>query len=438
MHRLLVSVSVTTALITPSIYANAKNEQEAKTENPMAQASVLPPESTSPLSDFSGKLKEQMIYTPKGIEPHDNISSLQTSLFLDYEHKFENGFKIKMNARAYYDAIYTIKGSEKFTKKELDELRSEIELFDAYIEGSITENLDIKIGRQVVVWGRSDTLRVTDILNPLDNRRPGLQDIEYLRLPVTMAKLDYFVNNWRITPIAILEQRFSKNPPYGSAFYPVNFSVPEDEDYSDVTYALSIGREFKGWDINFYAAHVYDDEGYYVLYPKLAKLHEKVNMFGAAANILVGDWLFKTELAYFDGLKYTTVRDQDFTRTDILLGIEYMGIDDTYISYDIVNRNIGGYDKHLLNELNPLHKHNYQHAFRIKSDFINATFHANYLITAYGEKLDKGGFQRVWVEYDWNDALKTTIGIVDYIGDSPIMETFKNNDMFFGDITYSF
>ena len=387
---------------------------------------------------LSGRIKEQILYTPKADTPHDNISSLQTSLFLDYEHQFENGFKLKVNARAYYDAIYAIRGSDKFSQEELNELRSEVQLFDAYIEGSITKNLDIKVGRQVVVWGRSDTLRVTDVLNPLDNRRPGIQDIEYLRLPVTMAKFDYFIDGWRVTPIAILEQRFSENPPFGSAFYPVPFHVPSDETYSDVTYALSVGSEFRGWDINFYAARIRDDEGYFVLRPKPAKLHEKVNMFGTAVNVLMGDWLLKTEVAYFDGLKYTMTRDKRFTRTDILVGVEYNGIADTFISYDVVSRNIGGYDERLLNEYNPLNKHSYQHAFRIRSDFMNAKLHANYLLTQYGEKLDEGGFQRAWVNYELDDQINTNIGIVDYMGNAPLMQKIKDDDMVFADITYNF
>ena len=49
-----------------------------------------------------------------------------------------------------------------------------------------------KLGRQIVNWGRSDTVRVLDVINPLDNREPGLVDIEDLRLPVTMARVDYF------------------------------------------------------------------------------------------------------------------------------------------------------------------------------------------------------------------------------------------------------
>ena len=35
-----------------------------------------------------------------------------------------------------------------------------------------------------------------------------------------MLKLDYQIDNWRISPIAILEQRFSKFPPFGSIYYP--------------------------------------------------------------------------------------------------------------------------------------------------------------------------------------------------------------------------
>jgi hypothetical protein len=395
-------------------------------------------EAAGNFSSITGKLSERVLYSWKDDSPHENISSARTSLFLDFEHKFDHRFKIKINGRAYYDAIYAIKGSKKFTQDELDEMQSEIELFDAYIEVSLTDSMDIKIGRQVVVWGRSDTLRVTDVLNPLDNRIPGLVDIEYLRLPVTMAKFDYFIGDWRFTPIAILEQRFSKNPPYGSMFYPVSFRVPQDEKYADVTFAGSIGAEFKGWDINFYAAHIYDDEGYYTFYPVLKKLHEKVNMFGSAINILTGSWLFKTELAYFDGLKYTTTGNKSFNRTDILLGVEYTGLTDTFISYDVVNRNFSKYDQRLLNELNPLNKHEYQHAFRVRSEFMNAALTFNYLITRYGEKLDKGGYQRVWGEYEFDDNIHTTLGVVTYHGDSLLFRTINNNDMIFADVTYSF
>ena len=391
---------------------------------------------------LTGKLTEQITYALYNDKPHENVSSLKTSLFLDYEHKFENGWRVKTNAKAYYDAMYDIRGTEKFSKQELDELQSEVELYDAYVEGSITDSLDMKLGRQVVIWGRSDTLRVTDILNPLDNRRPGMVDIEDLRLPVAMAKFDYFIGDWRVTPIAILEQRFSKNPPFGSVFNPLPMVAPSNESYSDVTYALSVGGEFSGWDVNFYAAQVRNDEGQLILptasQPSPIIAHDKIEMYGTALNVLTGSWLFKTELAYFDGLKFSTTGDKEFSRTDLLLGVEYNGIADTLISYDIVTRNMSEYDSRFISEAIPLKKHDYQHAFRVTSDFMNATLTANYLISLYGEKLDEGGFQRAWVKYELMDGVNMNVGVVDYIGGSTIFDTVKDNDMVFADISYSF
>ncbi len=394
-------------------------------------------ESAQSLFGFTGKLTEQIAYSFNGTSPHDKFTSLKSSFFLDYEHKFDNGWRFKSNAKAYYDAIYDIRNNT-YSRDELDEQRSEIRLYDAYVEGSISDNIDLKLGRQVVVWGRSDTIRITDILNPLDNRRPGIVDIEDLRLPVTIAKLDFFIGDWRITPIAVLEQFFTINPAFGSAFNPQIDPHIAEKNYHDVSYALSIGGEFSGWDVNFYAARVRDDMGYVQFLPQAKFVHEKVNMFGAAFNVLSGSWLFKTELAYFNGLKYTSAQDRSFSRTDALIGIEYNGIADTMISYDFSLRHFNNYDRRLGNELFLPHKSTYQQALRITSDFMNATLHANYLISLYGSKFDEGGFQRAWIKYNISDDLDVNVGIIDYIGGSKLFNNIKNSDMIFADISYSF
>ncbi|MEA2048194.1 MAG: DUF1302 family protein [Campylobacterota bacterium] len=444
MHK--VQLSIVTASLLFTLFSHAQevdlsgfDEEEEVSDHFENSTSVSSAREGDTIIDgLTGKLTQQLAYSYSGNRPHNNFTSFKSSLLLDYEHKFENGLRVKVNSRAYYDAIYKMKGRSDFSEDELNELESEVELFDAYIEGSLTDNFDIKLGRQVLVWGRSDTIRVTDVLNPLDNRRPGMVDIENLRLPVTMAKFDYFIEEWRITPVAILEQRFSKNPPFASAFYPLPVSAPDDEKYSDVSYALSVGGEFTRWDINLYAARIRDDNGHIVFTPRPKIVHEKVTMVGTAINLLSGSWLFKTEFAYFDGLKYTSVPNQTFKRRDLLLGFEYNGIIDTVISYDVVGRYIDDYDNRLLTELNPLHKQNYQHALRINSNFMNDTLTANYLLSLYGEKLDEGGFQRAWIEYELAEGVNTNIGVVDYIGGSLAFDAIKENDMVFADISYHF
>jgi len=386
----------------------------------------------------SGSVSFQANDAYHGTSPDDHLNSLKTSLFLDYEHKFENGWKLKTNAKWYYDAIYDLR-DKPYSEDERKENQHETELFDAYIEGSLSDNLDVKLGRQVVVWGRSDTIRITDVLNPIDNRKPAMVDIEDLRLPVAMVKVDYFVGDWRLTPMVILEQRFSKNPPFGSAFNPMPEPSVVEEHPSDPTYAFSLGAEFSGWDINFYVSRLYDDAGYYsVVDNLLTHIHKKVTMYGAASNILWGSWLFKGEVAYFDGLHYTTTQEKTFSRTDTLLGVEYNGIADTRINYDISLRHFNTYDNRLIEEDFIAGEDTYQHALRIGRDFMHATLSVNYLLSLYGKRCDEGGYQRVWLEYALVDGVNLSGGVVDYIGGSKLFDSIENNDMLFMELSYSF
>ncbi len=428
----------------------AMESVETKQSDEQAEQNVA--EDSEGLLDhaLSGELKQQVAYALSSrMKNREDFSSLRSTLFLDFDKKFDNGIRLKVNARTFYDWVYRLDNG--YTSQEKKSLRSETELFDAYIEGSLTEKLDYRIGRQVVVWGRSDTIRITDVLNPLDNRQPGMVDIEDLRLSVTMAKFDWYVGEWRITPIAILEQRFTKDPPYGSPFYPAAFPLPPEKSYSDVTYALSIGTERSGWDVNFYAAHIYDDTKFVEDPFGLNALvkHGKINMYGTAFNVVSGSWLFKSEWAYFDKLHYTMAPKKSLSRLDGLVGVEYNGIADTMISYDVSLRHFTRYDDRLSRdhidapngmrvELLPVKRDTWQHAFRITSDFMNATLHANYLISLFGKSGDEGGFQRLWAVYDYNDDIKIDAGILDFVGGSKLFDGFKKERIIFADVIYSF
>jgi len=399
---------------------------------------------------LSGYIKQQAVYSYAGATPHQGFSSLRATLFVDYEHKFSNGWKFKSNVRSFHDWVYDTR-TLPYTSAEKKALRSEVELFDVYLEGSLSDKLDFRIGRQVVVWGRSDTIRITDVLNPIDNRQPGMVDIKDLRLPVAMAKLDYYIGKWRITPIVILEQRFTKDPPYGSQFYPLATPLPPESDADKITYALSVGGEFSGWDVNFYAAHIYDDSKFVQDPMGINALikHHTVTMYGVALNYLSGSWLIKTEAAYFDALHYTMAPERRLSRLDMLAGVECNGIADTMISYDVSVRHFTAYDRRLSLEsvplpgggtlsLLPVARDTWQHALRISSDFMNDTLHTNYLISLFGKRVDEGGFQRAWIEYDVTDDWKLSAGAVDYIGGSKLFDHFKDDDLLFADMTYSF
>ncbi|NPA61294.1 MAG: DUF1302 domain-containing protein, partial [Epsilonproteobacteria bacterium] len=313
------------------------------------------------------KLSQQLLYS-KAKSPHDGIYSARTSIFFEIKERILDNFKFKANAKAYYDYLYD-KNSKEFTKEELREFRDEFWIYDLYIEGALSSNLDIKAGRQVVVWGKSDSIRITDVLNPLDNRLIGMVDIEDLRIPVGMLKFDYYLENWRISPIGIFEQQFTKNPPYGSQFYLSFQKIPSQKEPSSPSYALNVAGEFDRFDLDFYLARIYPQD---IFGSPLVDKTSKVDFYGSSFNFVDGNILYKGEIAYFNGLEYLGYRG-DYSRFDMLVGLEYNGFRDTKITIDSSKRDLGDLDINL-----------YQSAFRFTRDFLNSTLHANYLAIING------------------------------------------------------
>lgn len=355
------------------------------------------------------------------------------------------GWKARIGATAFYDGAYRLNGQrDLYTKKYLEEYEKEFELNEAYLHGALTENLDLKLGRQIVVWGKSDNIRVTDVINPLDRRWPGMTDIRYLRLPVTMTRLDYFWDNWSVSTLLIHEPRFDKFPVFNGEFFPFPQPAPPlstpDWSWDNQQLGLALNGIFSGWDLSFYAASVFPENSFSRRNPAAnpVRTYERATMLGTAGNLAAGNWLFKAEAAYWDGLNYSTIPDEK-SRFDVLAGIEYMGFSDTTISFEIANRHILDYDPRL-ESLPDAQKEDWtQYALRFVRNFMNDTLHATILVSSFGLLGAEGGFERLQLDYDISDAITLTGGLVLYeSGDFPGFREIGDNDRILFELEYRF
>ncbi|MDR1912220.1 MAG: hypothetical protein LBQ52_07755 [Helicobacteraceae bacterium] len=336
---------------------------------------------------------------------------------LELRKRFFNSWRIAVSATGYYDSIYSLNDRGEYKSETLKDFESEIELKEAYVQGSILPSLDIKIGRQIAAWGKSDNLRVTDMLNPLDMREPGMIDIEDLRLPTAMAKIDYYIGKWDISLFAIPEVRFSKLPPFGSDFYPFgDIKISDTDKPKGAQFAAALSGNFEGWDIAFYGANLYRDE---------LLSHERFDMLGSAAAFAFGDWLIKSEAAYLSDLKNA---NEKFDRFDALIGAEYAGINDATFSIEAVLR-----DPTIDGE-----KTAYSYAARSTYKMLNERANINLLVMLYGKKADDGAVYRLWGEYDLKDSLKAKLGYALYDGKELPYSAFKQNDRIFAELKFSF
>lgn len=354
-------------------------------------------------------------------------------------------WKARIGGTAFYDAAYQLNGQrDLYTDKYLSEYEDELELNEAYLKGSLSDNIDLKLGRQIVVWGKSDNLRVTDILNPLDRRYPGMLDIRYQRLPVTMTRLDYFWDSWNINAMLIHEPRFDKLTRYNGEFFPGTKPAPRlenpDWDWDNQQAGVALNGIFSGWDLSFYAASVFQERAHLEIDPAGTpyRTRDRATMVGTAGNIVLGSWLIKGEAAYWDGMKYSNVADEK-SRFDVLAGVEYMGFSDTTIAFEIANRRILDHDPLLKNLPDGQREDWTQYALRFVRDFMNDTLHLTGIVSSFGLLGAEGGFERFQLDYDISDNITLMGGVVFYeSGDYPGFQDIGSNDRLLFELEYRF
>jgi hypothetical protein len=418
--------------------------------------------------DLSGSLAVGTEYSyldhkvPHGDEPgrstsYGNLTRLDLDGFLQLDVQLPGQWQVRAEARGWYDFAYRIKGRGNYGGAVLDVYEWQVDTGEVYLTGPLHKKIDLTIGRKIVNWGRSDTFRVVDVINPLDNKEPGLVDIEDLRRPMAMVKLDATSGPWSAQFLVIPESRFDRNPPVGSDFFPdltpiqaAAATAPIDgpSNFSRTpAIAGKVDGRFSGWDFSLYGGYV--DESRRV--PELGgptgvrRVANRHGLVGAAGNVTRGAWLVKFEMAWLRDLRVLRFRSgtpipstDDNDRIDTMFGIEYYGRDDLAIAVEIVNR-------HQLNEhtdpatfqLNP--ESVFESSIRITRPFFRERMNVTALAIGFGERLQNGGLLRFSGDYELTDAWKAEAGILIFIGGPDEgLGAYESNDRLYAEIKYSF
>ena len=355
------------------------------------------------------------------------LSKLRNRFALEVERRLSKGSKLHIDGTLRYDAAHSAK--------------VDVEIGELWWEKSISPEVDLKLGRQIVVWGKSESLRVVDVINPLDMREPGMVDIEDLRLATTMLKAGYYpesLSQWNFTLLAIPELRANKTANYGSDYYlaaapPLPSALPNDS-LGNSEFAVAAHGVFSGWDLSLHAARVYDNASY----NKFGKQeHARFSMVGISADVVLDSWLLSTELAQLQDVRYTPLPNSDQKRIDGLLGVSYSGFKNTTISLERSLARIDNYDVVLAT--GNVEKESWQTALRYTGEFMHSQLKLTMLMNRAGKNLDKGGFSRFSAEYELADGLNLTGGLILYhSAEKPPYSKYADNDKLFTKLNYSF
>ena len=402
-------------------------------------------------TDLAGSTGINIAYAYAQSDPNPDkpdyrgLRKLRLYLQLEYQYDLTSSIRFFVDGKAFRDLAYQFLDREEYSEEYLKAYEQETELRETFLSTSLGPNIDVKFGRQIKVWGKADLLSVVDVLNPTDNREPGLIDIDDSRLPVTMTQIDYYTGAWNLNLVLIHEIRFGKSPEFGSEFYFADVESSPEEIPTETEYGAALNGHFTGWDLSFYAASVYNDQGRAdgSFQPSLGVfpdrvIHDRLQLLGTAFSTVTGSWIVRGEIADVQGLRFTNF-SKTFSRQDHVFGIEYSGISDGALSFELAWEWIREFETTLEEAPNEQEQSTVTTAIRFQQDFLNQTLSFNVIAFQFGEFGSSGSSQRIGLDYDWADGLNVGGGILLYHeGDTSYSKRIANNDRLFAGLKYSF
>ncbi len=412
------------------------------------------------LLSFSGSAGLSASYSYAKDAPADKtqadwsgLTKLRPYFSLTWDAKLGENWKTRISGKAFYDLAYGMKDSETFSDEVLSELEKEAELREIYLEGSPFGNLDIKLGKQIVSWGVANSLRVVDVLNPTDDREFGMTDLEDIRLPINMTKLDYYIGDLKLEAVAVHEIKFNKSAVFGSDFNPstqkINEVIPESSA-ENTEYGLALIGTFSGWDASLHWVQYFDDTAHFKItkvtfipglgaVPTLEQRHSRLTMGGATLSIPSGNFIWKAEAAKLQGMEFALVTDKTFSRTDALVGTEYSGWSDTSLTLEFGVQHLNDFDVKLEESPDSQLEDRIATTVSFMQDYINQTLHLSLVGMMIGKSGKDGGLNRMSLEYDVMDAFSVTGGVMLYQpGENAYFQNLNENDRIFFEVRYSF
>ena len=137
--------------------------------------------------------------TISGVVKNETASRLEMDEFMKIENTVEMGIEYRATDylhlfglfRFYYDGVFDAEEKYKPVRSEL--YRTDVTndwLRELYVD-FLSDRLDVRLGRQQVVWGTADGVKILDAVNPTDMREFTLDNYADSRIPLWMLKLEY-------------------------------------------------------------------------------------------------------------------------------------------------------------------------------------------------------------------------------------------------------
>ncbi|MEX0618097.1 MAG: DUF1302 family protein [Pseudohongiellaceae bacterium] len=379
---------------------------------------------------------------------------LETSLFAQLDWRLGENTGLRLSAKAWYDAIYQLNDDTPYTRAERNRFGDRAEIRDFYLERDFGNGFYTRVGNQIVSWGMSEYLRITDLVNTEDQFTFGQQDLEDIRLPVPALLTTLSRGEWVYDAVVTTHAGRNDTAPAGDEFdqfpYLVGRQVERPAPENQLEYFLRASTHYSRGDIALVVADFNDNglsgmglssqAGSGTGNPVFTLKQERTQAAGISANRVDGPWLVFGEAGLHFNRPVLPATPEllqlaPWTEKDQLLaalGIEYNGFRNLIITLEADSVYTRDHD-----ETVQAQKQESSFGARLYWTSLNERLQTLAVWNRLGE--NRGYITRLSLDYEWSDTLGLGLMWVDYHGDrDSVLYNYRNNDMVQLQMRYSF
>ncbi len=265
-----------------------------------------------------------------------------------------------------------------FSKRLFIGDRTNLELREFYYYTNLRNKLRLTIGKQQIVWGETDGLKLLDVVNPQNFREFILADFEDSRIPLWSVKSEFDIKDIGVQIVWVPDLTYHIIPDVDAPFFPKSLfrSPPEgiatvfnelikpNSFIPDSDIGLRLSTFKKGWDLSLNYFYYYDDlpvfyneietsdigEAFVSIDPK----YERQHLVGGTFNKVFGSATIRGEMTYIFNQNFSSI-DPNAVRgieTSNLfksaIGIDFIkgeNVVSTQLFSDIITEDISPYNR---------------------------------------------------------------------------------------------
>jgi hypothetical protein len=287
----------------------------------------------------------------------------------EWEIQLSNTLRFKAIGRIYIDPVDKLEPGKPHQMEVSRATRRgfigdvlEVELRELYFDLTI-KNHYLTVGKQQIVWGKADGLKILDVVNPTNFREFLLDDFDNSRIPLWSVKADIDLKKLKLQLVWIPDQTYHDLPDPGAAYYPsAFFPVPAPgvtiinnradkpgRFFRDADAGARISAFIGGWDLTLNYLYMFDD------FPvaktsfsdnpgptiTMSPLYKRHHMAGGTFTNSFGKFSLRGELGFFIDKSFSTLDASKpggiFKTTQFMgvAGLDYSGFSNSLVSVQV-------------------------------------------------------------------------------------------------------